>query len=414
MAERFAKDGQVSLPEAHELWEAALDAGKVTKIERLTLERCLRQHKFTTPAAKFLAGKLRSRAKGEKENGNILRWVWCKPRGSSFPAYPVVRPKREHRYSLVLCHPMGWGGGYYLGGGAIVHDLLLKSRLLRENCKILCPGAKKHKQWGDEWKMWFKYRGKDTGGTHECHAQDIAVKDLQQSVEFISDVIGREARIVGSPERVIVSGYSQGGCVSLATGLSLPYTIGLVVSQRGMLMKQTREAYESNGNSSVATRPIQHILVTAGGKDDIYLETNQADSVKWLEAQGLKVTYKVFADLDHGSHDKNEMGVIRDACIRAVFRADEKDDDASPAKDKKRKLSVDFNRMCSTPLKRKKWKSRMGASAANHMAISGPSASNQVPGKPRSEDKRAKTKSATPPPSPRAAPTASPKAQKGM
>lgn len=403
MAERFAKDGQVSLSEAHELWEAALDAGKVTEIEKLTLEHCLKQHNFTTPAAKFLAAKLRSRTIGERRDGNILRWVWCKPRGSTFPAYPVVRPKREHRYSLVLCHPMGWGGGYYLGGGAIVHDLLSKSRLIRENCKILCPGAKKHKQWGDEWKMWFKYRGKDTGGTRQCHAQDIAVKDMQQSMSFISDVIDREARIVGSPQRVIVSGYSQGGCVSLATGLSLPYTIGLVVSQRGMLMKQTREAYEANGNSADARRPAQHILVTAGGKDDIYLEANQADSVKWLEAQGMKVIYKVFNDLDHGSHDKGEMGVIRDACVRAVLRADEKDGNVPLAGENKRKLAVGFNRMRPTPLKRKKWALRMRASAANHKKISGPSSSSR----------RAKAESASPAPSPGAAPTAGPKARKG-
>lgn len=202
--------------------------------------------------------------------------------------------------------------------------------------------------------------------------------------------------------------------MSLATGLSLPYTIGLVVSQRGMLMKQTREAYEANGNSATATRPTQYILVTAGGKDDIYLEINQADSVKWLEAQGMKVTYKVFKDLNHGSHAKDEMGVIRDACVRAMFRADEHDGPASLANDKKRKLAVDFSRMCSTPLKRQKWKSRMGPSAAKKRTISGPSSSKHVPGKPRSADKRATAKSTTPTASPGAAPTANPKTQKGM
>ena len=30
-----------------------------------------------------------------------------------------------------------------------------------------------------------------------------------------------------------------GGCISLAVGLALPYDLGLIVSQRGMLMKQT-------------------------------------------------------------------------------------------------------------------------------------------------------------------------------
>lgn len=30
-----------------------------------------------------------------------------------------------------------------------------------------------------------------------------------------------------------------GGCISLAVGLALPYDLGLIISQRGMLMKQT-------------------------------------------------------------------------------------------------------------------------------------------------------------------------------
>jgi len=391
MAAKFAEDGQVSLPEAHELWEAALDAGVVTEIEKATLEYCLKQHKFTTPASRFLSAKLRCHTKGEKRKGNVLRWVWCKPRGSTFPAYPVVKPRKAHRYSLVLCHPMGWGGGYYLGGGAIVYDMLSKSRLIRENCKILCPGAKKHKQWGDEWKMWFKYRGKDTGGTRQCHAQGIAVKDMQQSMHFISDVIGREAKIVGSPERVVVSGYSQGGCMSLATGLNLAYTIGLVVSQRGMLMKQTREAYEANENRAGVGRPTQRILVTAGSKDDIYLEGNQVDAVKWLEAQGMQVTYRVFKDLDHNSHDENEMGVIREACVRALFRADETARKSSLAQNKKLKFAGDLNKMCSVPLKRKRRRLRIGSSVANQRTISGPGSSEQVPGKPRNEDAHAKT-----------------------
>ena len=31
-----------------------------------------------------------------------------------------------------------------------------------------------------------------------------------------------------------------GGCISLAVGLALPFDIGLIISQRGMLMKQTK------------------------------------------------------------------------------------------------------------------------------------------------------------------------------
>lgn len=64
-AEGFAKDGQVSYPEANELWQSALDGHGVTDTEKLTLEYTMKTLKYTDKAKKFLREQLDS---GKKQS----------------------------------------------------------------------------------------------------------------------------------------------------------------------------------------------------------------------------------------------------------------------------------------------------------------------------------------------------------
>lgn len=52
--EKFAADGQVGYPEAKQLWEDVQDGGKVTDIERATLDYAMKNYKFTDKASMFM------------------------------------------------------------------------------------------------------------------------------------------------------------------------------------------------------------------------------------------------------------------------------------------------------------------------------------------------------------------------
>jgi hypothetical protein len=65
MAEAFAKDGQVSYPEANALWQSALDGQGVTDTEKLTLEYTMKTLKYTDKAKKFMREQLDS---GKKQS----------------------------------------------------------------------------------------------------------------------------------------------------------------------------------------------------------------------------------------------------------------------------------------------------------------------------------------------------------
>lgn len=386
-AEAFVRDGWVSVQEAQQLWEMAQDGGRVTESERRALEFVESTFRCTKPAAAFLKKMLETCTQGQGhgpfKRRAKLRWTWYKRPNTKFPAYPVLLPRKKHLFSLVLCHPMGWSPVFFLGQGALAEHLVTKSRVLRDHCKIICPGSTKH----GEWKLWFRYFGRDTGGTRDCHAATISAGDMGLAVEFVSEVLRREADKLGSPSRVALAGYSQGGCVSLAVGLNFPAPLGVVISQRGMLMKQTMDVHRER------TGPLQEVLMTAGRRDDIYLEANQMEAKQWLQGRGCRVTYKLFKDLNHGDHHAEEMTTIRKvltrAFLRAAARTKEPTEQSAPAA-KGRKRRAAGQKMVVSAAKKLR-RARAGAPAA---AV----AAKAPPARPAMQRSGSGQKAAGPPP----------------
>lgn len=351
----YAKDGQVSFAEASNLWNSAKDGRKgITAVDRRTLSYSLNKLKYTEKAAAFMrqmlyGGNCADSGKPLTPNGHettqstkekervVIKWKFVRHSDSySYPAYPVILPRKEHLFSLVLCHPMGCYSTFFLGPCGLVKDLLLGSRQIRDHCKILCPGARKI-GWG---KQWFPYRT-NRGGTPRCHAEEVGVRDLQKAIKFVSSVVDGEVQQLGSPSRVFIGGYSQGGSMSLAVGLSLPYDLGLVISQRGMLMKQTMDLYNNAGarihHASVDSQrhhlhrrpsdPLScakpRILMTAGLLDDVFLIDNQRAGESWLQKHGCIVDFKVLHTLDHYENSRDEHKLIRRACLVAFQRSNQ-------------------------------------------------------------------------------------------
>jgi len=389
MAERYVGDGQISYAEACRLWQAAQDGKGVTEVEKKTLQYTLARMKYTPKASAFLKQKLNGRQSGKsarpsksaklaspsrpnkpsapvevkavasaesgpaktaaakaavpgkarkKEPSRVLvKWKWVKWPNSRFPAFPVVMPRKEHRFSLVVCHPMGCYSTFFLGPEGLVKDLLVQSRLIRDYCKILCPGAQ-HIDWG---KQWFRYRS-NRGGTRRCHEEVISTRDLQKAVDFVSGVVGAEASQLEAADRVLLGGYSQGGCISLEVGLALPFDLGLVISQRGMLMKQTMDRHDAVAGSDVSAgqpqrsppgaekvtkRPCSspsakpRVLMTAGVLDDVYLLANQEDGRNWLMKYGCEVDFHALQTLDHYENSHEEHALVRKAVLATFRRA---------------------------------------------------------------------------------------------
>merc|ERR1712159_916223 len=71
----------------------------------------------------------------------------------------------------------------------------------------------------------------------------------------------------------------MGGSVSLAVGLHHPEPLGSVISQRGILMQQTRDDLMQRSAMKLRGR---RVLMTAGNNDNTFLLGNQEDAHAWL------------------------------------------------------------------------------------------------------------------------------------
>jgi len=75
LAREFAKDGQISFAEAHQLWEEALDGPGVTPIEKQTLQHITEELRFTEKALKFLQDKVQSIGAFKKKGTSYYKQI---------------------------------------------------------------------------------------------------------------------------------------------------------------------------------------------------------------------------------------------------------------------------------------------------------------------------------------------------
>merc|ERR1711924_98444 len=104
-AEKNAADGQVSLPEARNLWKMAQDGGKVTATELRTLKYILEKLKFTGPAKKFLQAEVDKIAEPKEDEEEKEAGEEAERRRSLKRARMTKKRQRKRRMMRKLIRP---------------------------------------------------------------------------------------------------------------------------------------------------------------------------------------------------------------------------------------------------------------------------------------------------------------------
>src|SRR4051812_32086760 len=63
---------------------------------------------------------------------------------------------------------------------------------------------------------------------------------LMRAVSYVNQIIEREIELGIPPEKIIISGYSQGGLLTLATALTSKHKLGGFISLCGLLPRQDK------------------------------------------------------------------------------------------------------------------------------------------------------------------------------
>lgn len=192
-------------------------------------------------------------------------------------------PQGEVKGSLILLGP--WGGA-----------LGWEKQWFGLESANLDPAVKKHyrilgvvgkKMPGDPKAVgesaWYEYSN--------WEAEVPLQPGVDWAVSYVHHLIQQEHKIVGDYGRIILAGYSQGANLALESAITFPQPLGLVVSERGVLLPSRRQ-----GLPSLAATPY---ILSAGDLDHSYTEAIVTQCANLLKSKNAPVFMKTMAGLDH-------------------------------------------------------------------------------------------------------------------
>lgn len=119
--------------------------------------------------------------------------------------------------------------------------------------------------------------------------REINVQTLQQSCARIADLVRQQMQQGIPAERIVLTGFSQGGAVAYHTALGFPQPLGGLIAlstylpQPALLEQQDRTA-----NRNIPIRIVQ------GDFDDMVTERSARMAHDWLVEQGYPVVWKTY------------------------------------------------------------------------------------------------------------------------
>jgi len=119
--------------------------------------------------------------------------------------------------------------------------------------------------------------------------------DVDLAVAYIHALIQQEYSIVGNYQHITLAGHSQGAVLALEAGFRFPQTLGLVISQRGVVFKSRIDGNPLNTQKLTAT---PHIL-TAGVDDDVFTAAWVKQGYNFLHGKGVPSYFMEFTGLNH-------------------------------------------------------------------------------------------------------------------
>lgn len=130
-----------------------------------------------------------------------------------------IKPKSNHRYSIIWLHGLGADGHDFEG---IVPELRLNAEA---NIHFIFPDAPVRAvtiNGGMKMRAWYDIV--------EMSLEHVDITGIYQSAELIERLIGREIENGIPAENIILAGFSQGGVIALHAGLRYPDKLAGVIA----------------------------------------------------------------------------------------------------------------------------------------------------------------------------------------
>jgi predicted esterase len=181
---------------------------------------------------------------------------------------------------LIFLHGLGDSGSSWAS------QLLATMRQQLPDTKIVCPTAPTGAvtcNHGAEMTRWHDIQRFEAIDDDAFEKYD----GLSDSVDIVRGLVQRELDAGIAPSKIVLGGFSQGGALSLFAGLSLPVTIGGVVSLSGYGVKRNELVNKLLNDKSKQTK----VFIGHGTSDNVVKYASGDLIAKLLGSHGVNVQF---------------------------------------------------------------------------------------------------------------------------
>jgi len=216
--------------------------------------------------------------------------------------YELYQPTGVATGSVILLAP--WNGTLGWGRQWVTKNMELVAPSIRQHSRIL--DVKGRPMPGKGFSAWYGYADDSAWQT-----EDPIAADVSWAVSYVHSLIEQEFKIVGDYRRITVFGLSQGANLALESVIRFPRPLGLVVSERGVLLPSRRA---NMTHRTIAATPY---VLTIGAADHYYHENVIRECSSYLHKLGASVFMKTIQGLDHYKWNNAEWQVALNAVAAA-------------------------------------------------------------------------------------------------
>lgn len=224
----------------------------------------------------------------------------------SYTLIPSSAPPTAAPHSLIFLGP--WNGTTGFFDWWLVKDFNTSQPSVRNSYRILDAVARKMPANAANqypYKSWYEYK--------DWATETPVASDVDLAVAWVHGLLQQEYGVVGSYERIILGGFSQGANLALEAALRFPHKLGLVFSQRGILLADRK----ASSDFFVATP----YILTAGEHDNVYYANVVKENAKWLRERGAPVYMKTIPGMDHHARNPLENSLVIKSFVAMLGQA---------------------------------------------------------------------------------------------
>ncbi len=222
----------------------------------------------------------------------------------------VIQPTVAHSATVIFLHGLGDSGH----GWAPVMRMLSRSLPFIKFILPHAPQVSVTLNSGMRMPAWYDIFSLDEKDEREDEA------GLMQSKKVIEELIEYELKNGIGEDRIVLGGFSQGGAMSLLTGLTITHKLGGIISLSGYL--PLHRSFNSLMNPSTKSLPI---FMGHGTADYVVQYRWGKDSHGWLKEAGCtNTTFKSYENLDHSCNDLeiHDVKEFLQACLAEATSKD--------------------------------------------------------------------------------------------